>query len=406
MPKASRKNTSSNLISIEEDEDLFPVLERLSKDQRVIAQKMSSIEVVYIVGRYYDMQKARQRLEQQTAALNKAGNPSELMQWLEVQQFTLEKFVAIMLDEYSKHHPIGIWARSNKGIGPIIAAGILASFDIEKAPTAGNFHAFAGLDPTKKWLKGQKRPWNADLKRLCWLLGQAFVKASAYKDSFYSDLWLKRKNYEWNNNEQGRYASYAVKCMTEKKFGEDTESIKWYTGQYCGKAMELVEDTSTILSRKTFAQLERIAKKIELEHTFTNTSEKFKKKELADAIVKTGYNIDTMKIIGLPATTKNPGIQMLPPGQIQERSKRWAVKMFLNHLHQVWYEKHYNRPIPGVYPITIGGHSTYHYIPPPNFESKFETESWIRPQLQTFKHSEGCTCLVCQGRNNPTITDI
>lgn len=58
----------------------------------------------------------------------------------------------------------------------------------------------------------------------------------------------------------------------------------------------------------------------------------------------------------------------LPPAQIDARARRYAVKLFLAHLHAVWYEIHFKTKPPLPYPIAILGHA--HYIPPHN--SPFE----------------------------------
>ena len=47
----------------------------------------------------------------------------------------------------------------------------------------------------------------------------------------------------------------------------------------------------------------------------------------------------------------------LPPAHIQERSKRYAVKIFLAHLHEFWYEWHYNQKPPKPYVIEHLGHA-------------------------------------------------
>ena len=39
----------------------------------------------------------------------------------------------------------------------------------------------------------------------------------------------------------------------------------------------------------------------------------------------------------------------LAPGHLTEMSKRYAVKMFLSHLFEVWYEKHHGHPAPQPY---------------------------------------------------------
>jgi hypothetical protein len=56
-------------------------------------------------------------------------------------------------------------------------------------------------------------------------------------------------------------------------------------------------------------------------------------------------------------------IGKLPPAHIHARAKRYAVKLFLAHLHEVWYTKHFGEAPPKPYPIAILGHA--HYLAPP-----------------------------------------
>jgi Transposase IS116/IS110/IS902 family. len=67
-----------------------------------------------------------------------------------------EESVKKILDVYTSADPVGRWIRSIPGLGPYIAAGLLALIEIEKAPTVGHIWRFAGLDPTMKWSPGQK----------------------------------------------------------------------------------------------------------------------------------------------------------------------------------------------------------------------------------------------------------
>ena len=53
----------------------------------------------------------------------------------------------------------------------------------------------------------------------------------------------------------------------------------------------------------------------------------------------------------------------LPPAHIHARAKRYAVKMFLSHLHEIWYEHHYDEKPPAPYVMAHGGHA--HKVPPP-----------------------------------------
>lgn len=47
----------------------------------------------------------------------------------------------------------------------------------------------------------------------------------------------------------------------------------------------------------------------------------------------------------------------LPPAQIDARARRWAVKIFLSHLHAEWYRRHYNTEPPKPFAIAILGHA-------------------------------------------------
>jgi hypothetical protein len=92
------------------------------------------------------------------------------------------------------------------GIGPILAAGLIAHIDITKCPTVGHIWSFAGVNPEQKWNRGEKRPWNASLKVIFWKIGESFVKVKNKPDDVYGKLYDKRKAYELGQNEIGAYA--------------------------------------------------------------------------------------------------------------------------------------------------------------------------------------------------------
>jgi|SRR5579859_3896519 len=207
--------------------DLDPVA-RLTRDLRNAARTLSSDEARFLVDAYYAMQRDRIRAAHQERTLAEGSEPHDTMQWLLVQRETLEKQVARALDVYSNAHPAGEWARSICGIGPIIAAGLLAHIDITKAPSVGHIWRFAGLDPTVKWEKGQKRPWNGALKRLCWLIGESFTKVSSNENDTYGKIYKARKELETQRNEAGHYADQAKAALAAKKFGADTQARKHY----------------------------------------------------------------------------------------------------------------------------------------------------------------------------------
>ena len=75
------------------------------------------------------------------------NEPHDVLTWLGEQSSVLENQVKGALDVYSAGHPIGQRIRSVDGVGPVIAAGLLAHIDITKANTAGSIWRYAGLDP-------------------------------------------------------------------------------------------------------------------------------------------------------------------------------------------------------------------------------------------------------------------
>lgn len=203
-------------------------IQRLTRDLKNATITLSTTEARFLVDAYYAMQRDRIRAAHQERTLSQGDEPHDVMSWLAEQRETLENQVRRALDAYSLGRVPGVWARSVVGIGPVISAGLIANIDITRAPTVGHVWRFAGLDPTMKWEKGQKRPWNGSLKRLCFLIGESFVKVSNNERAIYGHIYKARKVYETTKNERGDYADQAKASLAAKKFGTDTEARKAY----------------------------------------------------------------------------------------------------------------------------------------------------------------------------------
>ena len=199
-------------IELETPEILEPV-KRLSRDMAKAAITLTPDEVRFLVDTYYVQQEARKRADNQVRALAETQEPHDVLKYVAVQSSTLEKQVLRALNQFTIAHPVGIWLHSVKGIGPVISAGLLAHIDITRAPTVGHIWRFAGLDPTSKWEKGCKRPWNASLKRLCWIIGESFVKVSGSEDAYYGIAYAKRKVWELEQNEKLAYKDQAAAVL-------------------------------------------------------------------------------------------------------------------------------------------------------------------------------------------------
>ncbi|HWT40242.1 MAG TPA: transposase [Dongiaceae bacterium] len=318
---------------------------KLTKDLKQAASTLSDQEARYLVNLYYQMQDNRLRAAGQLRAMKDV--PHQTLAFFEGQAEMLEEQIKKALDVYSMSSAVGEWSRSIVGIGPVIAAALMAHIDISGCPTAGHIWRYAGLDPTREWLGAQKsqdlvnsfmkeygtdlndtlyglcermnvnpenmlriatttptgeevklskirlinafarRPWNADLKVVCWKAGESFVKVKGKETDVYGKLYDVRKAYETAKNDRFEYKEQAERILSTKRFGSDTD---------------------------------------------------------AKAAYEKGQ---------------------LPKGHIHARSKRYAVKIFLSHWHRVAYRAHFKVEPPKPYAIEILGHA--HEIRCPNY---------------------------------------
>lgn len=274
---------------MEDDLDFEP-LKRMSRDLVKASHLLTEREAKFLVDAYYMMQRQRIRAAHQTNTLHESDEPATALEWMTGQSAVLEKQVARALKAYASSQPLGQWAQSIVGIGPVITAGLLAHIDLKIADTAGKLFSFAGLEPNQhaRWTKGQKRPWNAALKRLCFLIGESFVKHSGREGEFYGTIYNEKKRYYIDRNERGLYAARAAEILAKKNFRADTK---------------------------------------------------------ARAAYEAGR---------------------LPDGHIHMMAKRYAVKMFLSHYHEVGRNL---LGLPVVAPFAIGvlKHDEAHYVQPPNW---------------------------------------
>jgi hypothetical protein len=280
---------------------LDPII-KLTKDLKTAARVLSKQEARYLVDSYYTIQdyriavagqirsidmpvfydenhKKRKPTEEEIAQYTGEKEPHEVLDWMFDNVELLENQIKNALNAYTDGDVVGTWLKGICGIGPVIAAGLIAHIDIETAPTAGHIWSFAGYNPEAKWEKGKIRPWNAKLKVVCWKAGQSFVKVSNNEKDIYGKLYQQRKALEQANNEAGIFKAQADRILQEKKISKTTDAYKWYIQ---GK---------------------------------------------------------------------------LPPAHIQARAERYAVKIFLSHLHAYWYKHHYGIEPPKPFAIAILGHA-------------------------------------------------
>lgn len=296
-------------------------LDRLTRDLKKASSSLTVREARYLVNLYYMNQGLRIRAQAQASAMDKREEkePHATLDWFTNQGKRLEDSTKDALGEFARGRIVGQWSQSILGIGPVISAGLIAYINMivwtcaaphevkvkrfkpddqcnslkpcsplcreEQVNTVSRIWRYAGLDPTVTWGKGEKRPWNAALKVLCWKIGESFVKQANREADVYGKIYQWRKAREIEKNEKKDFAEQARRILTSKNIGKTTEAYKWYSQD------------------------------------------------------------------------------MLPPAQIQRRSTRYAVKLFLSHWHMVAYREAFGKLPPKPYALDILGHKDMIQVP-------------------------------------------
>lgn len=336
----------------------FDPIDRLTRDLRDAAATLSRHEARFLVDAYYSMQEQRKRGANQVRALETSGEPHRVLAWYADQSERLENQVKRALDAYSAADPLGQWAREVVGIGPVIAAGLLAHIDIKKAPTAGHIWSFAGLNSDVAWLGGKdaekavrafvdsEGAANADqivaiAKGLgcCpkWLARRAVRAATGAEIPFrgmdrmndldyvaltIEGIDIRKKHLMLGLSKRPWNASLKVLCW---KIGESFVKVSGNPEAHYGrawaerKALEIANNAAGKYAGQAAEGAERVGK----------TTEAYK-----------AYSQGR-----------------LPDGHVHARAKRYAVKLFLSHYHGQAYRLHYGQEPPLPYPIAVLGHA-------------------------------------------------
>lgn len=208
--------------------ELMDVIGKLDKDLKESVKTLSVEEARVLVEYYYLVQDYRIRAAHQAGQLGKAEKQHAAVEWLADQNHKLEDRVKMMLDWWTDNQRMGIWAKGICGVGPVIAAGLLAYIDIEQAPTVGHIWSYAGLSPTNQRKKGEKLKYNPELKVLCFKIGESFVKQQGRKSDIYGKLFAQRRLFEQMQTDAGMHAEQAATALTTKNFKNDTDTKKTY----------------------------------------------------------------------------------------------------------------------------------------------------------------------------------
>lgn len=306
------------------DPERFQSVQRLSRDLRTAARNLGDHEVRFLVDAYYMIQDDRKRAESQLKALSDAGEPSTILEWLKAQSKTLESQLKGSLDRYTQSHLMGSWMRQIYGIGPVISAGMLANIymgmwcaeckgrsekDCERRQKAEG--VFKHIKP-HRW-----RPVES-----CPTVGHIYQFAGIAGD-------------DQNPWEEGQPRPYS----------EGFKTLCWKAGQ---SFMKFSNEPECF-----YGHLYRDRKRRE-----QRQNERGRHRE---------YALERANHVGKSTVAYSYYTKgLLPPAQVDGRARRWTVKIFLSHLHEIWYEREFGKAPPNPFAFGILKHHESQYIAPPH----------------------------------------
>lgn len=180
------------------------------------------MQIKKLVLSYYRAQRYRLALESQARMLGRQGDPVDVLLEIARRVKEVERAHVAPLKQFCQQSEAGRWLLGVYGIGPVLAAGLLAWIDPEKMHSHYSLWCYAGLAPGKE-------TGNRFYKRICWLAGKSFVKFAGRDECYYGKIYLKRKQKEWERNLSGYYSELALSLA--ERFKKE-EARAWYVGAY------------------------------------------------------------------------------------------------------------------------------------------------------------------------------
>lgn len=186
-----------------------------------------------IVNAYYMWQDNRIKVSNQAQALLRTtGNHNSIMEYFVSQLETIENNMETYLSVWTDRHPVGIWLKAQKGIGPVIAAGILSNFDVTKTRTAGGFWKYIGWaeggENRVMRKKGEKIQYSPKARVLVWKAAQSFKMQANRDNCQYGELYNMIKSKYVEKNENGGFKNNASYELSIKKYDVNTDAYKAY----------------------------------------------------------------------------------------------------------------------------------------------------------------------------------
>lgn len=280
------------------EEVAVPEAEKLTKEMKTSILKLGNVsraEIRTLVDTFYQLQDDRKAKTEQIRSIeNGADQTGEnkqasltILKWIVKHMAAMEAGIKKCLEIICQSSEVGRWLMNTKGIGPVLAAGLLAYFDVDGREYASQFISYAGLnDNNRPWLGREKSkkiidevvgdakditddmvieiakrsqwtysyllekaydqekkkwkkekltaaiaipPYNKSAKTLMWKVGKSFWWMMNDPDSMYGRLYSERKIYEMEKNDAGEYDQQAAYILSTKNIDKSTNAYKAYS---------------------------------------------------------------------------------------------------------------------------------------------------------------------------------
>lgn len=375
---------------IDDEPALYEPVRRLTADMRRAAETMGDSEVRYLIDLYYATQENRKRGANQLRAAKADQEPNSFVDFMSHQVESMEGICNSALHIIANRTRTGRWCMAIKGISGVLTAGLLASLDVRKAPTAASFWRFYGLDPTWVWLGKERaqalyteiREGAEDGQRPRDLLAALADQTHTPIDGLLARV--ERQTRPRNATEpvrtmdevrDGLTRAQLINALATRPWNAAGKTLSW-------KLFDCLVKVQNRDDHPYYCDLYLERKRAEWQRNFAGAYADACRDALKRNLTALQrpwysgqYDPTTLREQwqqGLsPSTWKLPdsqegGVPMLPPGRIELRARRIGVKQFLADLHYCLFEEAYGRaPVPNEAQQARGKTS---FRPPPGWQ--------------------------------------
>jgi hypothetical protein len=296
-----------------------------------------------LIDLYYRVQELRKRLDNQGKAMDCGADTGShhVVDFLAAQASLFEDNARAFLLAFAGAHAMWPWLSAVHGIGPVLASGLIAHLKL--TPTVGHWWRFAGLDPHQQWLPKDeisalldKQEGDLDLR-----VRQVAIIVGRNPDTAIRDATTDHRTGE----SKALTRASAVSALARIPFNRPLKTLCWKIGDSFVKLGDRKDAFYSVYYRNRKAS--EIVR-----------NERGDRAELA---ARTLLEKPRHAQRAIYAQGK------LPDGRIDLMARRATVKLFLSHMHEVWYRLEHGTLPPAPFAIAIKGHA--HYIPPPHLDS-------------------------------------